>query len=123
MAVRTINIYAKEKTNVETVVKNGIEVKKENKFYIYSSSMPSKVNPKEMIYFDVVATGQCDKKLPPYNAEIEFDVSKSYFISKKKTYNKNGKDIEVVRHTLFLDDFNIIKEIPKKITTDEDLPF
>lgn len=110
--MREINVYVKE---ITTTV-DGIE----KQFIVHSSTQKSKDNPNEFISFDVKPTKRCTKKLPSYNCVIGFEVSKSYYIADRHT-SKNGK--EYIKRVLYLDDFEIIREIPKKVTTEEDLPF
>lgn len=108
---KKITVYAKE---VKYKSENG-----EKTFYSHSSSEVSKKNKNEKVYFNVAVTKRCDKKLPNYNAVITFDVKNSYFIT--EAVEKNGKVYN--NSTLWLDDFDVVEKIEKKITTDDDLPF
>ena len=109
--MRTITVYAREKEGV----REGQKVT----FMVHYASEPNKNDATKTVYFDVKTTKKCPRVLPTYNAEIGFEVNESYFITKKQ--EKDGK--EFFKNVLFLDNFTIIKEIPKKVTTEEDLPF
>lgn len=109
--MRTITVYAREKETIKEGEKKS--------FLVHYASEVNKNDETQMVYFDVKETKKCTKKLPNYNCEIGFEVNDTYFITKK--IEKDGKVFN--RNTLFLDDFTVIREIPKKVTTDEDLPF
>lgn len=109
--MRKINVYVK---TIEQIVDGSKKT-----FNVWSSTVVNKDNPGENLYIDVRLTKRCQKDLPDYNAEIEFDVANSYYKEIQK--EENGKIY--TKRILYLDDFTVIKEIPKKVTTDDDLPF